>query len=390
MPRRRTLTDSQIANLSSHLKPYTMPDPELSGHYIRIRPTGAKMFVAVARAPSGKQVWHTIGATSLYRIAEAREKAREAIRAIREGKDRDGPESFETVVELWFTRHVEAKKLISAKNIRGALDKQLLPAWRTRDFASIRRGDVAKLLDKVEDTNGAMVADFVLAVVRGLCNWYQTRHEDYVSPVVKGMRRTDPKARARARILDDDEIREVWKQAEANGTFGAFLRVTLLTAQRREKVATMRWEDVSVDGVWSIPGEGREKGTAGSLVLPEAALNIIKAQPRFASNPHVFAGQGQSHMQGQSKRKLQFDGKLAGVAPWRLHDLRRTARSLMSRAGVRPDISERVLGHAIRRVEGVYDRHSYRDEKADAIAALASLIESIVNPPADNVLRLRK
>jgi integrase len=73
---------------------------------------------------------------------------------------------------------------------------------------------------------------------------------------------------------------------------------------------------------------------------------------------------------------------------WQLHDLRRTARSLMSRAGVRPDIAERVLGHAIKGVERVYDRHSYRDEKAHALRALASLIETIVNP-VDNVVALR-
>ena len=60
----------------------------------------------------------------------------------------------------------------------------------------------------------------------------------------------------------------------------------------------------------------------------------------------------------------------------------------MSRAGVRPDIAERVLGHAITGVEGVYDRHSYREEKAHALNALAGLIEKIVSPPAENVVSL--
>lgn len=71
---------------------------------------------------------------------------------------------------------------------------------------------------------------------------------------------------------------------------------------------------------------------------------------------------------------------------WKLHDLRRTARSLMSRAGVRPDIGERCLGHAVGGVEGIYDRHHYRDEMADALRRLAALIERIVNPPAGNVV----
>ena len=186
MARRKTLTDDAIASLKAKAKPYALPDPELAGHYIRVRPTGAKTFVAVARAPSGKQVWHTIGPASLYSVAEAREKAREAIKGIREGRDREGPETFETVAETWYKRHVEAKKLISAPDLRSCLDRHLLPAWGGRDFASVRRGDVAKLLDAVEDSNGPVVADFVLAVIRMICNWYATRSSDYTSPIVQG------------------------------------------------------------------------------------------------------------------------------------------------------------------------------------------------------------
>jgi integrase len=199
------------------------------------------------------------------------------------------------------------------------------------------------------------------------------------------MRRSNPKERSRDRILNDDELRAVWKQA--NGSFGAFVRLLLLTGQRREKVAAMRWQDIGIDGTWSIPAEDREKGNANRLALPEVALDIIKAQPRFASNPHVFAGRCDSHFSGYSKSKAAFDAKVP-IAPWKLHDLRRTARSLMARAGVRPDIAERVLGHVIRGVEGIYDRHSYREEKAQALRALAGLVLNIVDP-TDNVLALR-
>jgi integrase len=387
--RRRTMTDAMVSTLPVKAKPYTVPDPEMPGHYIRIRSTGTKTFCAVARGPSGKQIWVTIGASTLYTIAEAREKAREAIKATREGASREGSEAFSTVAETWFKRQVAGRGLISAPDIRSRLNRHLLPAWHGRDFNSIRRGEVAKLLDAVEDSNGAVVADALLADIRALCNWHATRADDYQSPIVRGMRRTDPKSRARARILDDAEIQIIWKAAEANGTFGAFIRLALLTVQRREKVVMMRWEDIGIDGEWHIPSADREKGTAGSLVLPEVALEIIKSQPRFASNPYVLAGRGSSYIQGQSKRKAQFDAKLAAMPNWTIHDLRRTARSLMSRAGVLPHISERVLGHSIRGVEGIYDRHSYRDEKAHALQALAGLVATIINPPADNVVALR-
>ena len=86
-----------------------------------------------------------------------------------------------------------------------------MPAWGNRVFAEIRRGDVAALLDRVEDNAGPVAADKVLAHVSALCNWYAARHDDYASPVVKGMRRSKPKERARERILSDDEIRAVWQ-----------------------------------------------------------------------------------------------------------------------------------------------------------------------------------
>ena len=121
-------------------------------------------------------------------------------------------------------------------------------------------------------------------------------------------------------------------------------------------------------------------------MLPKAAIAIVQAQPRLGDNPFVFAGRGNGPFRGFSQAKAAFDDKLPkGMPEWVLHDLRRTARSLMARAGVRPDIAERVMGHAIAGVEGVYDRHSYRDEKADALQRLASLLAIILNPPKTNV-----
>jgi integrase len=201
------------------------------------------------------------------------------------------------------------------------------------------------------------------------------------------VRRSNPKERARTRIFSDDELRLVWKAAEANGTFGAFVRILLLTGQRRDKVASMRWEDIK-DGVWIIPSEKREKGNANELRLPQVAIDIINAQPRLAGNPFVFAGKGRAQRNNPATDKTRFIANLPPMPQWQLHDLRRTAKSLMARAGIRPDISERVLGHVMGGVEGIYDRHKYDEEKAFALTSLAALIEKIVNPPANNVVSI--
>ena len=118
------------------------------------------------------------------------------------------------------------------------------------------------------------------------------------------------------------------------------------------------------------------------------ALDIIRAQDHFANNPYVFAGRGDRHFTGHVQRKLNFDAKVT-IAPWVIHDLRRTARSLMARAGVRSEIAERVMGHVLPGVEGIYDRREYREEKADALKKLAGLIAMILDPPAENVTPLR-
>jgi integrase len=199
------------------------------------------------------------------------------------------------------------------------------------------------------------------------------------------------KAAARARILDDTELRNIWRAAESNGTFGAIVRMCLLTAQRSRKVAAMTWADFSdEEGTWSVPKEPREKDTGGTLVLPDVALAIIRNQSRLAGNPHVFAGRGCGPSRAFSAGKTALDAKLPpGTPPWTIHDLRRTARSLMSRAGVSSEHAERVMGHAIGGIEGVYDRWHYRDEKANALERLAALIDGIVHP-RDNVRPMAK
>ena len=385
---RRTLTDLGVAALKPKAARYNFADPQLPGHYIRVTPSGRKSFAVVTRDPNGKQIWHTIGSTSLHTIGEARELAREAIKAIKAGADRGGPETFSSVAEQWLTRHVVARGLRSEDHIRRCLALHVLPAWGGREFTSIKRRDVATLLDQIEDSGGPVIADKVLAFISGITNWYATRNDDYVSPVTRGMRRSSTKERARERVLTDDEIRIMWTAADQHDVFGALVKMLLLTGQRREKVATMRWQDVSVDGVWTIPAEAREKGNARELVLSETALQVIRSRPRLESNPYIFAGRTTGPLRNFYTGKGRFDAEVR-IAPWILHDLRRTAKSLMQRAGVLPHISERVLGHAIAGVEGTYDRHSYVTEKAHALKALASLIENILRPGDDKVVGLR-
>jgi integrase len=196
------------------------------------------------------------------------------------------------------------------------------------------------------------------------------------------MARTKPSERARDRILSDEELRAVWIQAESNGVFGALVRFILLTASRRNEAAGLPWSEIS-EGDWTLPA-ARNK-TKVDLVRPlsQAGLAVLAERPRIG--PYVFSTDGRTSVSGYSKFKRAFD-KALPLPRWTLHDLRRTARSLMSKAGVPSDHAERCLGHVIGGIRGVYDRHEYRDEKARSFEALAAQIERIVSPQPNIVV----
>jgi integrase len=190
------------------------------------------------------------------------------------------------------------------------------------------------------------------------------------------------------------------------------LKTLLLTGARRNEVAGMTRSElgkiiIERDGrsqeihLWEIPAARYKTKRPHTLPLSAAALELIEAQPE-CRHGFVFPSSTGTAFTGFGKSKAALDKAILAAigagAPkgenvkplprWTLHDLRRTAKTLMQRAGVRPDISERVLGHVLKGVEGTYDRHSYAAEKLDALEALAGIIERIVMPRPTNVTDL--
>ncbi len=408
--RRPISTDNQVAALKSEGATYLVRIKDNPGLFVRVTPKGFKAFVAVARDRHGDQVWHTIGGMELNIKENRREQdpdapprktaielGREILQRIKAGKPPvEPPEAKpQTVAEVaaeYFEGHVlNAQHVLRSRaEITRILKRYILPAWGKRPFEDIRRKNVALLLDPIEASSGPHQADQVLKLIRGLMFWYAGRNDDYNVPLTRGMGRVKKENRERDRFLDHDELRRVWAVAEDDDVFGGIVRILLLTGQRRDKVVSMKWSDIE-DGVWTIATEPHEKGNADVLVLPPAALAIINQQHRIVGNEFVFAGRGGGHFKGFSARKLAFNARVGDIPRWTLHDLRRTARSLLSEAKVDRHISERVLGHALPGIEGVYDRHQYLEEKADALRRLADLIKAIVHPPTGtNVVSIRK
>ena len=151
----------------------------------------------------------------------------------------------------------------------------------------------------------------------------------------------------------------------------------------------MPWAEL--DGAeWTLPGPRNKTKFDLLRPLPKAALAVLGTKPDGGAGFAFSTDDGATPLSGFSKFKAEFDRAVLAelrksnpdaqpLPNWTLHDLRRTARSLMSRAGVASDHAERCLGHVISGVRGTYDRHEYRDEKAQAYEALARLVDFIVH-----------
>jgi len=287
----------------------------------------------------------------------------------------------------------EGRKLRSADWRKKVLERLVYPVIGSRPIAEIRRSEIVKLLDQIADERGDTMADRTLALVRKIMNWHATRSDDFRSPIVKGMARTKPSERARERTLTDDEIRALWRSC--GGVFGRFVEFLLLTGARRSEAAQMERSEVD-GGDWTLPAARNKtkvdlvrplSKAAQALVeegLPGPPLAVTKSKAEW-----VFTTNGVNPISGFSKFKRGLD-KASGVRDYTLHDCRRTARTLLSRAGVDKDHAERCLGHVIPGVRGVYDRHEFYREKAQAYEALAGLIERIVTGTEGEVVPLRR
>jgi integrase len=379
------------------------------GFGVRVTAAGARAFVLNYRL-RGREYRFTIGGwpdwSALKAVREARHLRQRVDRGENPLEDRASSSTAVTVASVlddFLARHVRNKNqpLRSADEYESAFDRLVKPRIGKLGIYEVRRSHIIKVLDQIEDTNGPVMADRTLAYIRKAFNWYATRDDQFSSPVVRGMARIKPKERARTRVLSDEEIRAIWPVLGQLGTYGAFVTMLLLTAQRHGEVARMSHKEIGADGVWTVPAERYKTKRPHFVPLSKAAFAIIDAQAKLDDCDFVFPTRAKTAYTRSGKSKTKLDkavlaaitaakngAAVRSIPNWRLHDLRRTAKTLMVRAGVRPDISERVLGHVIPGVEGTYDRHSYADEKRDALERLAVMVERVVNPPSSNVAML--
>jgi integrase len=420
------LTDVTIKNLKPKAGPKAWEKPDGRGLYVFVGVTGAKSFVMRYRI-HGKPAKLTIGrwlppeerpatpptdarlgdpmslATARKLVGDIRlqlNRGHDPAAAKRDevqAKQQAAADTFEAVTVEYLKR--DGDKLRSKHGRERTLRTQAFPALGHIPISQLKKSDVVRLLDKLEEENGPVAADRCYAFIRRVLNWHAEREDDYRPPLLRLKPRKSASEQARDRILDDRELRAVWQIAsEMPAPFGPFIRFLLLTGARRTEASAMRWDEIKGTD-WVLPA-ARNKAAARSAKakdltrpLSAAARAVLDGLPRVGD--YVFTADGQRPLTGYSKPKQRLGEAVqaaigAKAERWTLHDLRRSAASLMQRAGVPREHIEACLGHVVPGVAGIYQRHKHHAEMARAYEMLAAEIERTVNPPTDTVVPFRK
>jgi integrase len=412
--KRKRLTDLAIKSLRVSPTRQEISDGK-NGLFVVVQPGGRKSF-AVRYRFNGRTRKLTLprGIT----LAAARKAAADAIHEVEQDRDPGDAKrqarqaqriaaanTFRAIAEQYLEREAKKKqgeRLRSLEWRRALLERLVYPTLGDQPIAAIKRKAIIELLDAIEDgklanakgriKGGATMAHSTLAIIRKIMRWYAIRDEDYVVPIVPGMARIKPDERARSRILNDDELRRVWRTTEERSDpFAAMIRFMLLTACRRSEAAALTWDEIVEDDIgpcWLLPAARNKVKVDLIRPLSEAAQAILEAQAQIGDCPYVFT-YGRRPLAAFSQCKDEFD-EASGVTGWTLHDLRRTARTLMSRAGIISDHAEQCLGHLLSGVRKIYNRDDFKPQKKLAFDALAALIVRIVNPPESTVHQIRR
>lgn len=394
------------------------------GFGLRITAAGGRAFI-LRYSVDGRERRKTIGEWPTWSLEAARIEGRELVRRVAGGDDpleakrrRKEEPTLEAVAMEWLDKHASGLKSIGT--IRGLVVNDLVPALGDMKVSDVRRRDVIELVESKAETKPRSAAQ-LLIYARKVLTYAADREYIAVNPAadlkpdsIKVSGRRDPlKPVTRARTLDPDEIRAFWANAEKSGLHrltALCLKLVLVTGQRPGEVAGMRADEIN-GRWWVIPASRRGKTeTAQSVFLTDTALQIIvDARAELDRLNHrrkepwggyIFeATPGAPITNAALSRAVARTGEALGNpgtdnrGAWRPHDLRRTMRTGLSAAQVRPDIAELVTGHVIPGMRGVYDRHDYQAERRAALEAWESRLALIVagkDPDADrgNVVRL--
>lgn len=372
-------------------KRYEVRDILLPGLLLRVSQSGSKVWYLTTRV-QGRLRRIKIGTYPILTLADAREKARENLRDIQLGRfEQPEPPKDPTLGEI-IPQFIDLYAKPRNRHWRGS--QSLLKKFASLDarpITEIRRSDIVRILDELVASGTPCRANRALAAIKKLFAWCVDRGTIDINPLTA--LKPPTKEVARDRVLTSDEVANCWRAAEAEAfPFGPFLKILILTGQRRGEVAGMRWSELDLQkGIWTLPAKRAKNATQHAVPLAPVAVELLEGLPRFSKSDIVFTTNGRTPISGFGRLKMRLDQGM-GITPWRIHDLRRTMATNMAEAGVQPHVIEAVLNHKSGIVSGVaavYNRHAYLDEKRTALEGWADTLCKVGNAKVHDGKRSR-
>jgi integrase len=374
-------------------------DPDLPSFGVRLRP-GKASFIVQYRIGTDQRR-KSLGDVRKITLEDARSVARKRFAQIELGIDPDAEEekrkteqasdarTFGKVVVLY----LEARKPKMARNTYVAADRYLsrhCKPLHKKPVTKVTFEDTAGLIRDLVQEHGPTSAARARSALAAFFVWCMRQAMTKTNPVI-GTENPIEGKEPRDRVLNDDEIRFIWRNS-GDDEFGKIIRLLFLTACRRDEIGGLRSPEVDmVAGKLALPKERTKSKRAHELTLPATAVAILGSVPRRNSRDTLFGG-GASGFNAWSYSTLALNGRITtaagkALAPWRLHDIRRTVRTRMGKLGVLPHVAELVLNHAGHKsgIGGVYDHHDYEPEITAALAKWEAHLLGIVGTSMERV-----
>ena len=358
-----------------------IPDGTTPGLYLVVQTSGEKRWAFRYRFEGRtRKLTLNKGLT----LKEARTEAKDAASAVRHGTDpalkigkvaapADAKDLVEAVVPQFVEKHAKRKtRERSWREAERLLNKEIVPVFVGRRLSDLKRNDVQHLLDAIVDRGAPILANRVLAAFRRMCNWAEERGLTEVNPCDKV--KAPSAEKSRDRVLDDSELRRVLAAvASLNDPFRSFLKMLVLTGQRRDEVANLKWSEINFEArLWTLPASRSKNHLQHTIPLSEPALEILNALPRIS--PYVFSPTGKTAVTSFTRAKATIDRATVDMPAWVFHDLRRTMVSGMAALGIALPVIEKVVNHTsgfVRRNRGSLPAaFSFDAEKRHALVCL--------------------
>lgn len=280
-----------------------------------------------------------------------------------------------------FELAIKRRRLVNVPTIMSTL-RRGLASLASREIDALTRADLVDRIDALEAADKPGAAADLRKHCRSMLEWAVSKG---LAPynVLAGLRRPRASRAERlddarkGRALSDDEVAALWRSAGSTGPFGGFLRLGLLTGMRRGELAGLKWPDIRKDRIVLVAA-GTKTGAQHEIPVTAAMRAVLGAQSKDTTGLVFPSPRRKLQAKFSGWTQLVANANEASGVEFRLHDLRRTARTIMSRTGVPEDVAELAIGHVRSGLVGTYNKDDAWRARVDAFERVSEHVAKIV------------